>query len=319
MGSLNLMLGAEPALLRDMTVEFVNPATNERRNATPFLDGSVMVQNIPPGAWQIVAKHPNVIGDIVNRPIRILPDRPTVTRITIPANIFNNAAIADTPEANLGPPQAKLAEAEAAARDQARKVAGQPIFAEDWNVLAGCLADTAKATGELSRLVTPVGHDHPELVLKFAEVQDNLQRFYDLFARSLTELQRQIEQLALQRKTDKVVEKIPALPAPSRQRIEDAIGKLRDAYQDPPSVYDQKRRRFGQLLQEEVSGALVDATPEVQSDVDVRDALTVAETIASGPPVLNYAGEMQQRQRTENRSMGGLFLDAMGSVNGGRF
>src|SRR5918994_458434 len=59
----------------------------------------------------------------------------------------------------------------------AGKAPGEVIRAEDWNVLAGAVADLARAVGELTRLVSPVGHDHPELAEKFAEVQGNILRF----------------------------------------------------------------------------------------------------------------------------------------------
>jgi hypothetical protein len=311
MGSLNLQLGAEPAFLRDMKVSLVNQATQEKREVTPFLDGSVLVANLVPGNWQVVAKHPNVIADLVNRPIRVLPDRPTVTRIVIPANIFSNIVVADTADANLGPAQARLAQAETDGRAQARKVAGQPIYADDWNALATTLADSAKATGELARLVSPLGHDHPELVAAIGDVQENVQKFYDLFARSLAELQRQIEQLALDGKVKTVIDKVPDIPAPSRKRITDLIQDLEKSYQDPPSVYDRKKRLLGQVVQEELSTALVRATPEVAADPAVKDMFVVAETIASGPPVTSYAAEIGKAQRVENRSMAGLFTTAL--------
>ena len=314
MGSLNLMLNAQPAILRDMKVSLVHTVTAEKREVTPFLDGTVQVQNLAPGDWQVVAKHPNLIFDVINRPIKILPDRPTITRIPIPANIFQNSAIADTPDANLAPGQAKLAHAETSARDQARKVAGQPIFADDWNALAATLGDTAKATGELATLVSPIGHDHPELVAKLGEVQSNLQAFYDLFARSLAELQRQIEQLALQRKVEVAVDRLPDLPAPARQRMFAAVEDLTKSYQDPPPVYDAKKKRAGIALQDEIGQALVGVNLDNDAQAAVKDLQNVAEVISTGSGAPDYGAELKQRQRAENASKSGLFLDAMRAV-----
>ena len=314
MGSLNLMLNAQPAILRDMKVSLVNTLTAEKREVTPFLDGTVQVANLAPGDWQVVAKHPNLIFDVVNRPIRILPDRPTITRIPIPANIFENSAIADTPDANLGPVQSKLAETEASARDQSRKVSGQPIFADDWNALSAALGDTAKATGELATLVSPIGHDHPELVGKLGEIQANLQTFYDLFARSLAELQRQIEQLALQRKVDVVVDNLPNLALPDRDRMYAAVDELTKSYQDPPAVYDAKKKRAGVALQEAIGPALVGVNLGNDAQAAVSDLQNVAGVIASGTGAADYGAELKQRQRTENISRSGLFLDALRTV-----
>lgn len=311
MGSLNMQLGAEPAILRDMKVSLVNQVTLERRDATPFLDGSVMVANLEPGPWQVVARHPNILADVFNRPIRVLPDRPTITRIVIPANLFSNISVADTADANLGPSQAKLAEADATARDQARKVAGQPIFADDWNALAATVADSARATGELARLVSPIGHDHPELVTAISEVQENVQRFYDLFARSLAELQRQIEQLALQRKLDDAAVAV-RMPDPARKRMEDLLGELENGYQDPPSIYDLKKRRFGEALQEELAAsALANAPDDKAGEVAVKDALLIGEALATGPKVGSYTAELKQRQRTEDKSRSGMLFAAV--------
>lgn len=311
MGNLSMILGGSPSILRDMKVSLVNAATSERREVTPFLDGTIKIANIEPGNWQVVAKHPNLLFDVVNRPIRIFPDRPTFTRIPIPENIFSNSAVVATADADLGPSQAKLGEAESDAREHARKVAGQPIFADDWNALSATLADTAKATQELAGLVSPIGHDHPELVAKMGEIQTNLQSFYDLFARSLAELQRQIEQLALQRKVDDVVDKVPTLPPLVRDRMRLAIDNLAGSYQDSPSIYGLKKQRVGELLQTEISAALVDATPEVLGDAAVKDFQNVSDTIASSRAVTDYASELKQRQRAENASKSGTFFDAV--------
>jgi hypothetical protein len=314
MGSLNLMLNAQPAVLRDMKVSLVNTVTSEKREVTPFLDGTVQVANIEAGNWQVIAKHPNLIFDVINKPIRILPDRPTITRIPIPANIFSNAAIADTPDANLGPVQAKLAESETSARDQARKVAGQPIFADDWNALAATLGDTAKATGELATLVSPIGHDHPELVSKLSEIQGNLQTFYDLFARSLAELQRQIEQLALQRKVEAVAERVPTLPQAARDRMFLAVDELTKAYQDPPSVYNLKKRNAGTVMQEELEQALLGVNLDGDAQSAVTDFRNVTGALSSGSATPDYGAELKQRQRAENASNSGMFIDAMRAV-----
>jgi hypothetical protein len=316
MGSLNLQLGAQPAILRDMKVRLVNQATQEKREVSPFLDGSVMVSNLAPGDWQMAVLHPNILAEIVNRPIRVLPDRPTITRIPIPARLFDTIAVADTADADLGPPQAKLAEADAAARDQARKVAGQPIFADDWNELAATVADTAKATGDLARLVSPIGHDHPEIAAAITDVQENVQKFYDLFARSLAELQRQIEQLALERKVETLGEVVPTLPPPAKRRMEGLLDDLKRGYQDPPAVYDLKKRRFGEALQEEVSAALVTASAEVAANSGVKDALNVADVLVSGTRATSYTAELGQRQRTENKSANGMVFDALRATRG---
>src|SRR5687767_11948455 len=173
---LKLQLNTPVSFTRDMKVELTNQATGEKRKVTPYLDGSVVVPAIEAGNWRLQVQHPNLSFDVFDRPIKVLPDRPTFVPITIPQNIFENVPIEDVPDANLGPVQQHLDEATRAAEQQGNKKAGQPIYADDWNEMAVTVATVAKATRELTDLVAPRGHDHPEIAAKFDEVQRNLQR-----------------------------------------------------------------------------------------------------------------------------------------------
>ena len=90
-----------------------------------------------------------------------------------------------------------------------RKRAGQPIYADDWNELSAVVADMARGTKELAGLVSPIGHDHPELVAKLDEQASNLQRLFDVFGESVSQLQREVQILGLQNRVEDALNALP--------------------------------------------------------------------------------------------------------------
>src|SRR5690606_4552391 len=134
------------------------------------------------------------------------------------------------------------------------KKGGEPIYAADWNELADAVADVGTATGQLTRLVAPLGHDHPEIEKKIAEVDSNLQKFFEVFGRSVAELQRQIQQLALQRKVDDALDGARVPPSsPIRDKIRQQTDRLAAASQDPPAVYTRKVQEAARAIEAELS------------------------------------------------------------------
>jgi hypothetical protein len=73
------------------------------------------------------------------------------------------------------------------------KVPGEAILAQDWNAMAGAIRDLAEAVGQLTQLVSPLGHNHPEIEKKLNEMQGNFDELVNSVSASLTELQRQIQ------------------------------------------------------------------------------------------------------------------------------
>jgi hypothetical protein len=278
---LNLQLNTKSAYNRDMMVELTNQATGEMKTVKPYLDGTVVARNIDPGQWRAVVKHPNLLWPVYDRPIRVFPDRPTFVPVTIPDNIFENTPIEDTPDADVGPVQNRLEDAAAAADAQANKLAGQPIYADDWNTMAGTISDLAQSNADLSRLVSPLGHDHPEIAIKIDEVQTNLQRFYDLFGRSLAQLQRQVQQLALQRKVEAAVGKAGDITPAQQGAIDSAIGEIADAWSSQPAIYSAKKKRVGQQLSQTLAAIIAESEANLDKDPVVTEALAVASAMAT--------------------------------------
>ena len=308
---LNLQLNTKSAFNRDMTVELTNQATGQMVAVKPYLDGKVVARGLEAGPWRAVVKHPNILFPIYDRPIKVLPGRPTIVPIRIPENIFENTPIADTPDADLGPVSARYDEAAAAADAQGQKLAGQPIYADDWNAMAATIGDIARANLDLVSLVAPNGHDHPELVAKINEVQANLQRFYDLFGRSLTQLQRQVQQLALQRKVDAAVGQIGPITPAQRGTIDAVFTDLDNAWKDNPAVYSIKKKQAGQQLSLTIAEMVAGAANPIGNDPIVIEAQDVAMAMADEQAASDYATEIENQQRFEKRSGASPFTDAL--------
>jgi hypothetical protein len=308
--TLKMQLNTPVSFTRDMKVELTNQTTGEKRKVTPYLDGSVVVPNIDAGNWRVQVQHPNIHFDVFDRPIKVLPDRPTFVPITIPTNIFENVPIEDVPDANLGPAQQHLDEAMRAAEQQANKKAGQPIYADDWNELSTTVSTVAKATRELTDLVSPRGHDHPEIAAKFDEIQRTLQRLLDTFGASLAQLQRQIQQLALQRKVEAALDKTVNIAPETRRAFEEAVGGLQTAWADSPGVYGSQKRRVASDLQGQLAQVLANESAEVRASAEVKDLDEFTRALATERPAITYDEEIQQQQRSTSKSTTGVVFDA---------
>ncbi len=306
-----MQLNTPPAITQDMQVELVHQVTGEKRSAKPYRDGTVAIANLAAGQWRARVKHPNLLFDVYDRNVRVFKDRPTFVPVRIPTDLFENAPIRDTPEADLGPLQQRLDEAAELSERQADKLGGQPIYADDWNELATTVAGVARSGRELAELVAPDGHDHPELVAKIEEIQGNLQRFFEAFGASIAQLQRQIQQLALQRKVETALERVPDVPAATRQDMEKTVGELAQAWAVQPATYGARKRRTAQKLQGQLAELLVDAEPAVRDDPLVKDLDTYTQAMSSEQAVTTYEAEIGQQQRTNTKSATGSVFDAL--------
>jgi len=260
-------------------------------------------------------KHPNILFDLYDRNIQVFRDRPTITTIKIPTNIFENTPIEDTPEANLGPVQQRLDELTETGERQANKLGGQPIYADDWNEMATTVANLSRSTRELTELVAPNGHDHPEIVEKIEEIQRNIQSFYEVFGQAIAQIQRQMQALALQRKVESTLEKVHNIPPERRRELEELPKRLAESWLDSPGVYNAKKRRAAEQIQSELVSALAEATPDIRDDDDVKDLQGFTLAMATERPVISYAEEVTQQQRANKNSSKSIVGEAL---NAGR-
>src|SRR3954454_7357790 len=104
MQNLSLSILGFPAVNRDLTIEVRDPATQTLiKTAKPFLDGTVQIPKIDPGAYEITVKHPNLALPVITRPIRVLPTGDTKISLVLDPSKFRNTPIEDIPDANLSP------------------------------------------------------------------------------------------------------------------------------------------------------------------------------------------------------------------------
>ena len=259
-----------PAANRDLTVEVRDPLTAQVvRTAKPFLDGTVRLPDVDPGAYELAVLHPNLALPVVRRPIRILPSGDTRVSVLIDPSQFRNTPIADIPDANLGPVRDTVTSVGETAVPLARKQPGEAIRADDWNTMASAVRDLANAVAELTRLVSPTGHDHPELVSKFDEMSGNFDQLVNTLSASMTELQRQIQAQRVRRQIDDLVS-VGQLPDAVSKQLYTLVDNLDTNVTESPLVYGRRARDVGQQLTVAVSQVL-----ETQPDLHDKPEMDV--------------------------------------------
>lgn len=302
MQSLKFQLNTPSHINRDIQVEMTHLVTGKKVTKTPFLDGSLTVPGLDAGDWRVRVKHPNMLFDVWDRPIKVFKDRQTFVPIKIPTNIFENAPIRDIADANLGPVQSKLEQSAGEADIAAGKRGGDPIYADDWNALASTVGNVARATLDLAGLVSPQGHDHPEIAEKIGEIQNNLQRFYDVFASTLAELQRQIQELSLRATVETAIAQSESagakVPETTKAAWREAADKLNEVRADNPLVYGHRERAVGQKLRESIAEFV--STNASAGNVDAVKVLeTQSSVMASAQVSSDYAVELANHKRSQ--------------------
>lgn len=277
--SFDIRLQGFPAANRDTEVTLVNQVTGVQVKRKPFLDGQLLVRDLEPGPYEMTVAHPNLIQPIDRRVIRLIPQiMPTRVPVIVRPEIFRDSPIRDIPDADLSPVQQTAATVKATVQPLANKAPGEVIRAGDWNALAGAVADLASAVLELTQLVSPKGHDHPEIAEKIAEVQGNLRRFTESFGKSLVELRRDIENQNLRRKVETVLDKAGA-DQTIRDRVIGRVVELESGLQQTTPVFTAKLAATGINLQREITDlALGQANPDTFLDDDDVKSLVMTAT-----------------------------------------
>lgn len=311
MARAKIQVAGDAKYTKDMTVELTHQISGKKYQKAPYRDGTATFNDVESGRYRVQVRHKNMPYEVYDDDAVVYEDRQTFVPIKLPKDIFENAPIADTPEADLGPIQEKLDEAQLATDAQAKKIAGQPIYAADWNVLANVVGQVAHSTKDLTDLVSPVGHDHPELVAKFEEVQRNMQRMYDAFGQVLAELQRQIQQMALQSIIDDAVDKMPNATPEEKQTLDDAVKDLTESWNDKPSIYGSKKRRAGQKIEQQIVKMLEKESSEVAHDPEVEELMKSANEMSKEAPAETYEKELIQQNKQNQKSKSGTFHSAL--------
>jgi DNA-binding FadR family transcriptional regulator len=269
-----------PLANRDLTVELRDPTSDAVvRTVKPFLDGTARIPQLEPGAYEMTVKHPNLAVPVLRRPIRILPGGDTKVSVLIDPSKFRNTPIEDIPDANLEPVQTIVKSIAETVLPLGKKQPGEAIRAEDWNAMASGLREVALAVAELTRLVSPTGHNHPEFVTKFDEVTNNFSTLLNTLTAAMTELQRQIQSQRIRTQVEEVlsVAQVPKEDDRSKQLLA-LVDRLEQNVTATPLVFGKTARNTGVEVEAHLS-AILEANqnkPEIVNSVKVA---TLAKSV----------------------------------------
>jgi hypothetical protein len=307
--SFDIRLQGFSAANREAEVTLVNQVTGVSVKRKPFLDGQLLIRDLEPGHYEMTVAHPNLIQPIDKRLVRLFPQiAPTRVPVIVRPELFRDSPIRDIPDADLSPVQQTAATVKATVQPLAGKAPGEVIRAGDWNALAGAVADLASAVLELVQLVSPKGHDHPEIAEKIAEVQGNIRRFSESFGKSLVELRRDIENQNLRRKVETVLDKAGADQA-VRDRLIGRVAELEVGLQQTTPVFTAKLATTGLNLQREISNLALgrDDPDAFLADLDVVSLVATASHYVDAGGQTRVEEELGTYMRTSTVAGGTKF------------
>lgn len=300
-GSLSVQLSGFPAANRDAQVTLTNAATGQTITRSPFLDGSLVVRDLDPGIWQMKVTHPNIMTPIYQQPIRVFPQQPpTFVPVPIPPAVFQDTPIATVPEANLGPVQQALTSIRDSIGPVQGKSPGEVIRAADWNVLASAVRDLAANVLQLTNLISPIGHTHPEIADKIEEVQSNLTNFAQAFGQTLLQVERQLETENLRTSLSAALDQAQA-PQATRDDLLGRVDALNSSLQADPVAFTAQLSNTGNRVVTSMS-SLITANPALATNASVQKAQQIATQYATSGTVTNAASELNIYKRTTSVS-----------------
>jgi hypothetical protein len=312
--TLNLNILGFPAVNRDLTVEIRDPATDTLvQTARPFSDGTARVPRLEAGAYELAVLHPNLTLPVLRRPIRILPTGETTVSVLIDPSKFRNTPIQDIPDANLGPVREQVASIAETVLPLGQKQPGEAIKAEDFNLMATSIREMALAVAELTRLVSPVGHNHPELETKFDEVSTNFETLLNTLSTAMAELQRQIQAQRVRTQVEGVLDRAEIDPASPKGRVFlDLVDSLEGKVTETPTSFGRAARGVGVQLTTQLE-QLIDekaTDPAFAESADVKN-LSQSADLLKAQRSTTYDTELEHHLKVD-RSFGGGGLKVFG-------
>lgn len=308
MQDLTLNLLGFPAVNKDLSVEVRDSATQTVvRTVKPFLDGTVRVPKIDAGAYEIAVRHPNLSLPVLTRPIRVLPVGDTKVSVLIDPSKFRDTPIEDIPDANLAPVQDLVKSVADTVTDLSHKVPGEAILSRDWNAMASSVRDLAHAVGELTQLVSPRGHNHKELEVKFEEVTGNFESLVNTLSTTVAELQRQIQTQRFRKQVDDLLD-LAAVgrDTPRGKELTDLVVDLEKNITASPEQFSREMRNAASRMAAKVE-VLIDektvADPEFATKDPVKNVGVTIDLLRS-QRASTYTGELDQMRKLD-RTLGG--------------
>jgi len=313
MNDLTLNIHGFPAVNRDLEVELRDPISNVLvKTVKPFLDGTARLPKVAPGSYEITLRHPNLVAPVLRRPIRVLPTGDTKITIVIDPSQFRNTPIEDIPDANLTPVRQMADSVAETVLPLAAKQPGEAIKAEDWNQMASSIRDLAQAVSELTRLVSPVGHDHPEFVRKFDEVTGNFGSLVSTLSAAMAEIQRQIQTARFRQQVDELLD-VAAIDKTSARGKEftDLVKELEGTVIDDPSTFSRKVRNVGVQLATKVETLKDERSADANFLAsDKVKSVDQSVELLKNTRTNSYAGELELHRKTD-RTIGAGGLNAI--------
>src|SRR5262249_23353801 len=133
--------------------------------------------------------HPNSPVPLFDSRVRLFDQpAPTFVPIAITPGIVPKPPT--TPAADLSPVQKAASSVKDRVAPLGGKSPGEVIRAADWNALCGAVVDLAGAVSQLTTLVSPAGHGHPDIQTRIDALQDQLNKFATSFGRAQLQTQR---------------------------------------------------------------------------------------------------------------------------------
>lgn len=314
MSDLNLSILGFPAVNRDLTVELRDPAADVVvKTAQPFLDGTVRIPQLDPGAYELAVFHPNLTLPVLQRPIRVLPIGDTKIQVLIDPSKFRNIPIADIPDANLGPVRDAAQVVAETVLPLAQKQAGEAITASDWNAMAFGIRELALATTELTRLVTPVGHNHTELETKIEEITGNFTVLLETLSAAMTELQRQIQSERFRRQVEGVLTAggIERGQGPGKELL-DAVDQLAGSVTDTPTRFGRVARTTGIQISTKLE-QILDEKADDEAFVNSSEVKQLSETVdlLKAQRSTTFSSELEHHRKVDRTLGAGGLIEVL--------
>ncbi len=317
MPSFQFKLHGFPAANRDAMVKLVHESSGKEIQRKPFLDGSLKMSGLDSGYYQMKVLHPNLVNPIAQKRIRLFDQKPpTVIPVPIPEDVFKDSPIRDLPDADLSPVEETATQVKEQLGPIGSKAPGEAIKSSDWNILVNGVMDLSDSVLELTKLVSPKGHDHPEIAEKIAEVQGNILRFSEAFGKSILELQREIETENLKKKIEDLLDEGEASEE-VRTRVKGRVYELAGLVQSDPSRFTHKLANTGRFLLTEINSLAVtkgDAADEFLNSSTVKETINIASHYSDLGTAITPEQEIQTYRKTAT-AQGGLKIGSVLRTN----
>jgi signal transduction histidine kinase len=316
--ALNVAIHGFSAVNTDLEVELRDPISKELvKTAKPYSDGTVRVPQIAAGAYELAVIHPQLIGPVLTRPIRVLPAGDTNVTVLIDPSKFRSTPIEDVPDANLGPVRDTATSIAETILPLQGKVPGEAIKAEDFNLMASSIRDLALSIAELTRLVSPLGHNHPELETKFDEVTTNFETLLTTLSTAMAELQRQIQAQRMRTQIEDLLDRAEVdKSSPQGRGFLDLVDDLDLKVTAAPTAFGRAARNTGVQLATQLESLIDEKAADDPEFVaaDTVKALAQSVDLLKAQKSTSYDAELEHHLKVDRTFGGGALKTLRGGV-----